>query len=350
MTVRQKGGGFMPIQKNIRKNYLKKLIRQIVCLGILLLFWVFSPFQDFFFPTEIPVNALDNRLNDSTRYAVFEEVTVHSTGYCFEKGGKARGYYYYGFIGDDCLFFLLKNSTCNNGQETLTLKELRGSVFSNSSALNLLITNLAADLSWDSTQLNNLTKPFLINEMNYHFPFWLIFYGVLFFISLLTLLAACFSLFYFLRPAVSPVCGSVFHPGRCVRRLLLAEREISENCLVQGKNFYITKHFIIELGGSYTHILRIKNLAWVYSHNGSLSFLGRKRRVRHIITYYSKRKHAVHSVYNRKKAVDTILGFLRDYYPEILNGYTPENQELFKNLSKLERASERPAADSPAEH
>lgn len=319
----------MPIQKNIRKNYKKKLIRQIICLGILLLFWVFSPFQDFFFPTEIPANAPSSRLNENTRYAAFEEVTVHSTGYCFEKGGKARGYYYYAFIGDDCLFFLLKNSTCNDGQETLTLKDLRGSVFMNPSVLNLLITNLAADLSWDSAQLNNLTKPFLINEMNYHFHLSLIFYGVLFFISLLTLLSACLSLFYIMRPSASPVCGSFFYPGRSVRRLLLAEREISENCLVQGKNFYITKHFIIELGSSYTHILLIKNLAWVYSHNGSLSIFGRKRKVRHIITYYNKRKHAVHSVYNRKKAVDTILGFLRDYYPEILNGYTPENQELF---------------------
>ena len=81
-----------------------------------------------------------------------------------------------------------------------------------------------------------------------------------------------------------------------------------------------------------THILPLKQLAWVYEHSSTASFLSHRRKVRYTITYYNKRKHAVHSVYENYTDVDTILSYLRDYYPEILNGYTPENQALFKKL------------------
>jgi hypothetical protein len=114
-------------------------------------------------------------------------------------------------------------------------------------------------------------------------------------------------------------------------RLLKAEKELEDNCLVQGEGFFLTRHFLIELGRT-THIFPLRSLAWVYEHNVPAHFFGHRRKVRYTITYCNKRKHAVHSVYNRHTDVDTILSYLRDYYPEILNGYTPENQELFKKL------------------
>lgn len=322
----------MPIRKNIRKNYLRKLLRSLLCLAVLLLFWFFSPFFQFFFPIQVSDGTQDVRLNKKSRYASFQNVSLHYTGYCHKPNGKPKGYYYYSFIGGDCFFFLLKNSTCGNGQESLTLKNVRGAVASGTSAEKMLIAGLAEDLNWDSTELSKVAKPFLIVEKNYHIVLGAFTYGLLFLITLLAFCSACLSAVYIGRPALSPFCGGLLAPVKSEHRLLRAEKELADYCLVQGRNFFITRHYILELSKNTTHILPIKKLAWVYEHSSSASFLGHRRKVRYIVTYYNKRKHAVHSVYENYEDVDTILSYLRDYYPEILNGYTPKNQALFKEL------------------
>ena len=322
----------MPIRRNIQLNYRRKLIQSLFCLTVLSLFWFFSPCREFFFPVKVPANQLGSHLKSSSRYASFEEVNLHYTGYCYKQKGNIKGYYYYGFLGEDCLFFLLKNSTCNDGQESLTLKNIRGAVSTDSPAEKMLISNLAEDLEWDSSQLAEIAKPFLIVESEYHWLLAALTYGLIFLLTALAFLTACLSVLYILRPALSPFCGFLLKPAKSVRRLLHVERELEEDCLVQGESFFITRHFLIDLSKNTTHILPLKQLAWVFEHNWSASFLGHRRKVRYTITYYTKRKHAVHSVYENYADVDTILSYLRDYYPEILNGYTPENQALFKKL------------------
>lgn len=323
----------MPIRKNIQKNHFLKLLRSLLCLAVLALFWIISPFLQFFFPVQISAGANEGLgLNPSSRYASFQNLSLHYTGYCHKQNGNPKGYYYYSFIGGDCLFFLLKNSTCSNGQESLTLKNVRGAVTSGASAEKMLITGLADDLDWDSGQLSEIAMPFLIVEKDYPIVLGSFTYGLLFLITLFFFFSACLSILYIGRPALSPFCGSLLAPAKSKRRLLRAEKELADDCLVQGENFFITRHYILELSKGTTHILPIKHLAWVYEHSNLASFLGYRRKVRYTITYYNKRKHAVHSVYENYDDVDTILSYLRDYYPEILNGYTPENQALFKEF------------------
>ena len=322
----------MPIRRNIQLNYRRKLIRSLFCLAVLLLFWVFTPCREFFFPVQVPADQLGSRLDSNSRYASFKEINLHYTGYFYKQKENVKGYYYYGFLGEDCLFFLLKKSTCNNGQESLILKNVRGAVSSDSSTEKILISNLAEDLEWDSSQLAEITKPVLIVEGEYHLLLAAFTYGLIFLLTTLAFLTACFSVLYILRPALSPFCGSLLKPAKSAHRLLYAEKELEEHCLVRGEHFFITRHLLIELSKKTTHILPLKQLAWVFDHSAPSSFLGHRRKVRYTITYYNKRKHAVHSVYENYDDVDTILSYLRDYYPEILNGYTPENQALFKKL------------------
>ncbi len=322
----------MPIRKNIQQNYLRRLLRSLLFLAVLFLFWFFTPFREFFFPVQISADQPDIRLNGNTRYASFQKINLHYTGYCYKQKEKVKGYYYYGFLGGDCFFFLLKNSTCNDGQESFTLKSVRGTVASNTSAEKMLISNLAEDLDWDSEQLTKISSPFLIVENDYHMLLGILTYGLLLLITLLSGLSACLSILYIGYPALSPFCGSLLSPSKSRRRLLRAEKELEAYCLVRGEHFFITRHYLIELSKNATHILPLKQLAWVYGHNRPASFLGRRRKVRYTITYYNKRKHAVYSVYENYDDVDTILSYLRDYYPEILNGYTHENQALFNEL------------------
>ena len=194
----------MPIRRNIKLNYRRKLIRSLFCLAVLLLFWIFSPCREFFYPVQIPASQLGSRLDSNSRYASFEKINLHYTGYCYKQKRNIKGYYYYGFLGEDCLFFLLKNSTCNDGQESLTLKDLRGAVSIDSPAEQMLVSNLAEDLEWDSSQLAEITKPFLIVESEYHWLLAAFTYGLIFLLTALALLTACLSVLYILQPALSP--------------------------------------------------------------------------------------------------------------------------------------------------
>lgn len=325
----------MSISKNIRLKYKRKAVLSLLFLLLLVIVWLIYPFQEFFSPVKIAGNRSASTINKDVKYVEVTDITLYYTGYCNQKSSQPKGFFYYGFVGNKCLFFLLENDTCHNGQESITFSAIRGTVYRNQTVFNQMMTYLAEDLAWDQTQLTTVSQPYLINETGYNYGFHIFLLILFTTICMVTVLKLAINLTFMTNPGLSlmPVCG--FSPKRAVKFLAVAEKELESRCLFTAGSFSVTKRFILDLSRRTPLIIPIKKIAWVYEHSTVSGFPGRNGKITYTLTFYNTRKRPVYSTHNQKEDVDTVLSYLRDYYPEILNGYTEENKEMFKNYHRI---------------
>lgn len=319
----------MTIAKNIYLKYRRKAILCLFFTLALFTVWINYPFRQFFSPIKIQSSF---HLSQDTKYVSVENITLHYSGYYNQKKNKPEGYFYYGFLGEKCLFFLLTPQTCNNGQESITLPAIRGTLYVNSSFYDQLTGYLAEDLDWDKQQLSLVAQPYLIYEAGYNYPFHLFVFLLLttFTVGILLTLALYLAIMKFPYLSYLPVCS--FSPKKAAQFLSEAEGELAEHCLITAKDFFITDRFILNLSKYHALILPIEDLVWVYDHSTVSGLSGKNKKIFYSLTFYNKHKRAKHSTHNQKEDVDTVLSYLRDYFPEILNGFTLENKKAFRDL------------------
>lgn len=325
----------MTISKKIRLKYKRKAVFCLLLLLLLIVVWMAYPFQEFFSPVEIVGSRSASTLKADTKYVEITDITLHYTGYCNQKSDNPKGYFYYGFVGNKCLFFLLSNDTCNQGQESITFSAIRGTVYRNSAFFDQLVTYLAEDLDWNKTQLTNISQPYLINETGYNYGFHIVLLALFTAFSVGVVFALIINLAFTTNPSLTqlPVCG--YSLKRAARFLAVVEKELDNHCLVTAGDFAITKRFVISLSKRNPLIIPIKKIVWVYEHSTVSGFPGKNGKIFYTITFYNKKKRASICTHNQKEDVDTVLSYLRDYYPEILNGFSEENKLLFKNYHPI---------------
>lgn len=322
----------MSLSKNIRLKYKRKAVYSLLFLFFLLFLWILYPFQEFFSPRVLSDNPL-SAPDENASYVEINDITLYYTGYCNRNNTHPDGYFYYGFSGEKCLLFLLSGNTCNQGQESIPFSSIRGTVYRDSDFFEQITAQLAEELDWDQSSLADLTEPYLINEAGYHYGYHIFLLVVYTLVFCGTFFKCVLNLSCMSRPGLSllPVCG--FSPRRAERFLLLAEKEKNEHCLFTAENFVITRRFILDCSRGNPFIIPIKKLLWVYEHSQVSGLPGRHGKITYTLTFYDTRKRAVHSTRHTREAADTILSYLKDYYPDILNGYTDENKKTFRELA-----------------
>lgn len=327
----------MSLNKNIRLKYKRKAGFSVLFLLFLILIWCLYPFQEFFSPEKIAGERINTSLPDDARYLEISDITLYYTGYCNKNADSPKGYFYYGFVGDSCLFFLLKNDTCHNGQESIQFSSIRGSVYRNSAVSEHLISCLSEDLSWDSSALTEISVPYIINETTYSYGyhiFLLIIFTTLFTGALLKLAA---DIVFMLKPGLAflPVCG--FSPKRAIRFLVLAEKELREHCLFTAGSFSVTRRFLIHCSPKNPLVIPIRKILWVYEHSHVSGFSGHRGKISYTLTFHDRKKRSINCIVNNKEDADTILSYLKDYYPDILNGYSEDNKKAFREIFQRDR-------------
>lgn len=322
----------MSLSKNIRLKYKRKAGLSMLFLLFLIFLWIIHPFQEFFSPEILAGNRSASTLKESTRYVEVTDITLYYTGYCNGSPEKPKGYFYYGFVNDKCLFFLLKNDTCQNGKESIPFSSIRGAVSRNSGIFDQMTAALSKDLAWEQTSLTAVSQPYLINERAYNYGYHIFLLVIFTMIFMAGVLKFALDLTFMAQPGLSlmPVCG--FSPKRAVRFLALAEKELENHCLFTAGDFSITRRFLLDCSRGNPLIIPIRKIVWVYEHTRMSGLPSRHGKITYALTFYDTRKRAVHSSHHTKEVTDTILSYLKDYYPDILNGYTEENKKAFREL------------------
>lgn len=314
------------ITKTIRRIYVAKLIPAflfLIFIGYLLYQY---PFEDIL-PTRIhSVTAL---LNEDKSNQEFIEITVPTlfyTGYDEMKNSKKVGSYYYTFIDDTCVFFLLSNKSDRPQATKLSNVTFKAKQIKDTVRINELREYLTADLLWTKEELTKISSDYLISEPD---AFYLQGYFLLVFIILsgsYSIISIISSVFFTVAPFYSPFC-KFMAPSSKRNALQTANYEYSSNRLFHCDNTTITQNYLIELDKYNVEVIPLDQIIWIFKYSTISRWNGISYNIV-IHTTYGKLK-----IKNKQKfEADSILTYLNDYPLPILIGYSKENEKNAKEM------------------
>lgn len=317
------------ITKTIRRIYIAKLIPAflfLIFIGYLLYQY---PFKDILFPTRLhSVNALLSVDKSNQEFIEVTVPTLYYTGYDDVKNSKRIGSYYYTFLDDTCVFFLLSNKADRPLDTELSNITLRAKQMKDTARVNELREYFATDLLWTKEELTKLSYDYLISEPD---AFYVQGYFLLAFIVLTgcySMVSIISSIFFIIAPFYSPFCKFMAF-GNKRMALQMADYEHSFNRLFHCDKTTITKNYLIELDAYKVEVIPLEHIIWIFKHSTISRWNG--------ISYHL----VIHTTYGKLKIknkqkfeADSILNYLNDYPLPILIGYSKENEKQTKEMIK----------------
>lgn len=327
-------------------NYIfSKIRRQTISASVIpcLLFTLFVllglhyPFGQIFFPHKISdISLLEEAYTTHTEYIIFDDITLHYTGYNSMENGTITGKYFYAIEKNKCFFFLLNSKEAMESGNITTLHNLRLSLVPVTPNYNTLITELSKDMEWSSTHLSETAPAFLAVENHTIF-----FYSVVF-----ALLLGWFTIYLgsILLIHLIVLIHPKFHKGlfpKCspkTRENMLSKltAELCENTLkVQyvssdKRDFFLTESFIINFSPYHTHIIPLTDIIWIYKH---IPLTNKKHwDVPGKYTLHLLLKNGQHIPFKNydETHANALIALLSNKNPDLLTGYSQEHLALAK--------------------
>lgn len=317
------------ITKTIRRIYIAKLIPAflfLIFIGYLLYQY---PFKDILLPTRLhTVNALLDEDKSNQEFIEITVPTLYYTGYDDVKNSKRVGSYYYTFIDDTCVFFLLSNKAGRPLGAELSNITFKAKQMKDTVRVNELQEYLATDLLWTREELSKISSDYLISEPD---AFYMQGYFLLAFIILsgsYSIVSIITSVFFIIAPFYSPYC-KFMAPDNKRMALQMADYEHSSNRLFHCDKTTITQNYLIELDTYKAEVIPLEQIIWIFKHSTISRWNG--------ISYHL----VIHTTYGKLKIknkqkfeADSILTYLNEYHLPILIGYSKENEKHAKEMIK----------------
>lgn len=193
-------------------------------------------------------------------------------GYDYYLDGKKSGSYYYSFMDDTCVIFLIDST-----EEVLTDYKVRGKVMYDNTLYHYILEQCAKDMDMTSEQLQNFTYAYVISEIDYPALLNDIMKLALIFMITVTVLfvieAAVWTLMPWRNPQIRKIYGVSSDPKYLVADI---NKQLSDSLRFQQGNVSITKRYLIVSSLFKTDIIRIRDIGVVSKHKeGKRSFLFR---------------------------------------------------------------------------
>jgi hypothetical protein len=233
-----------------------------------------------------------------------------------------KGSYYYSFIQDKCVFFLLNKETAKKGT---TLQDITAKVkiITDHKQLDFLTEQFSTDLSWTSSELNQITEPYIISELDAPSP---IAYMLIFLMGIITLFSSIVtlrSLLFISLPHLSPVCKHLGHGKTAKLALKEADLQLENNRYFYVTDMSITSNYFIELDKYHVEIIPLDTIIWAYKHSRMNKLWG----VSYTLVIYSK--HSISRFHHKQKYdIDFILEYLAESCPNVIIGNSKEHRIL----------------------
>ena len=195
------------LNRHIRKISLKNSLIVFFPFLIMMIALFVLPFEKVLYPLEINYTTdIDRAFENGDEYITVTFPEIHYTGYTLRSSSKIKGYYYYYIANERIVFLLVSNYNCH-GQEKLTNYTCTGRLTGWDKDLREVMNNYSHDLNFSITGLSSITYNCIINECKYHFYFYLyllIYIGV---ISLLILTFIIYNIIIMIMPELHPSYG-----------------------------------------------------------------------------------------------------------------------------------------------
>lgn len=185
------------------------------------------------------------------------------TGYDYYEDGKRTGAYYYTFVENECMFFLMRTKTPEPELEEMVVQ---GRILTDSISLVAMKNEFAKELGLDYDSFNAFTYPLILSEVDYpYLENFLIWLGLIlpFMVSVIVILL---SVLWTIMPDRHPSIRKLSEFGD--RKLVYQEvKSQCKNRLVQhNANYYVTDEYLIISNLTTTDFIRIDYIRYISGH------------------------------------------------------------------------------------
>lgn len=238
---------------------------------------------------------------------------IKYTGYDYYEDGRQAASYYYAFMEDQCMFFLIKTKEPESVLEEVTV---RGKMLQDSAGLDAVKMEFSKELGLDSDAIETLINPIMVSEMDYPYLETALLWLLIIIPYIITISIIMFSIVWTVQPYRHPSVRQLSDFGD--RKLVYEEiRSQMNNRLIQHNyNYYLTDEYLIISNWGTTDFIRIDYIRYISRHV-ILKMNGRKQVYR--LTMSNPEKMFYENDFDSEECADEIMVALIKRNPLIDN-------------------------------
>ncbi len=321
------------ISKNIKAYYLRRLLSPVLYLAVLFLLCIFFPIVNMTFPKTIKEGTSLSKLYNDKTY--FVDVTLHDlyfTGYKKSWLGVDLGYFYYTMYEDDCVIVLLSPHTSVLGEPVIEKLTITGQILPNATSEDLLLDQLAEDLSWTSAGIKSSISPIMLSEPDGDGVRTNLFRWFIILSALYSVVIILIYLLYYVRPDFCPAIRKLSHYGNPRKILEEAEDELLTLPQLATEDMFITEHYFIETSNYGVAVVPIQKIIWIYKYSTLHKFLWHHFSISYTLYITAGKRQYIKCPKNTKTDIDGIIDYLSEANHDILVGFSEENRKTVEEI------------------
>lgn len=185
------------------------------------------------------------------------------TGYDYYEDGKQVASYYYAFVEDQCMFFLVKTKV---PEAVLENEQVRGKLLQDSAGLDAVKLEFSKELGLDYDAFDALVNPIMLSEIDYPYLETVLLWILIIIPYIITISIIVFSVVWTIQPYRHPSTRQLSDFGD--RRLVYEEiRSQLNNRLIQHNyNYYLTDEYLVISNWGTTDFIRIDYIRYISRH------------------------------------------------------------------------------------
>lgn len=209
------------------------------------------------------LDEITSRHQSNSNNIIMQVPVMKYTGYDYYENGKRTGAYYYAFLEDECVFFLIKTK---DPQPVLDNEKVWGTILGDSASLEAMKNEFAKELEIDYDAFNEVVFPLMVSEVDYPyleiFLMWLLLI-IPYAASVITILL---TIYWTIWPGKHPSTRSLKEFGD--RQLVYEEirSQLGKRLVKHHYNYYITDEYLVISNWRTTDFVRIDYIKYISKH------------------------------------------------------------------------------------
>lgn len=319
----------------LMKNTVAILIPTIIVFGIVFCVTYFYPIVYYMTCRQIGTLEEMQEWYDRECYNVrMNGLQLRYTGYDYYEDGKQTGAYYYAFMEEECVFFLMKTKEPEPLMESVNLK---GRLLKNSAGLDAMKSQFAEELGIEISAFESFVNPIMISEIDYPYLEIFLMWLLIIIPYIVTITVIVMSIIWTIQPFRHPSCNSLTYLGD--RKLVYEEiKSQFKNRLIQHNyNYYLTEEYLIVNHLAKTDFVRVDFIRYI-----SLQIMqkmnGKKQVYR--LSMSNPQKMFFEEYFDSKECADEIMEALVKLNPKLDN--RKEKRSSVKTEEQVSVEKEKP--------
>lgn len=268
----------------------------------------------------------ENMYNQNIKYVTADLRELYFTGYTRNFLGNTTGYYYYTMRGGKCFIVLLSPRSSQMGLSYIESLSGDYRIIRDSKAMDMLLTNLAHDLTWNDAGIRDAVSPYMLSESDANglmTDFLRFFLLISIALAVVTILISTISI---IKPELSRPIRRLSVYGNPKEILEEAEDELATLPQLATEDMFITEHYFIETTKDGVALVPIDRILWIYKYSTLHKILWHHFSISYTLYINAERHRYIRCPKNTKTDIDGIMDYLSEANHNIYVGFSEENR------------------------